>query len=212
MVTSTTLRATVESTVDNPKKGPDYKDSGVVESESEDDSEDSGSDASGDSDSVSDKSKNKKSGNKKSGNKKSDDHPRSGSKRPRESDDDSDSDDGPIVPTKKSKSSRASVIARTSPRSRPKSTSGSGSKSRGSSRKSRSLVSKPYKSLSVKELQVVETPDCDAFSWLYYGIRVQRVSSTKTSTGQKLGFPDYEVHKDSCATPRNAGTLSGIVL
>ncbi|POM77023.1 Putative Polyprotein, partial [Phytophthora palmivora] len=30
-------------------------------------------------------------------------------------------------------------------------------------------------------------------------IRVQRVSSTKTTTGQTLGFPDYEVHKHSCA-------------
>ncbi|POM68814.1 LOW QUALITY PROTEIN: Hypothetical protein PHPALM_14974 [Phytophthora palmivora] len=197
----------VESTVDNPKENPDYKDPDVINSESEDEYDDSGNDASGDSDSGGDKSKSKRSGNDKSGVKKSggkksetnDDHSRSGSKRPRESDDDSDSDDGTTVPTQKSKRSRASVIAHTSPKSRPKSTSGSGSKSKGSSGKSRSLVSKPYKSLSVKEPQVVETPDYDAFSWLYYGIRVQRVSSTKTTTGQTLGFLDYEVHKHSCA-------------
>ncbi|POM76258.1 Hypothetical protein PHPALM_6525 [Phytophthora palmivora] len=174
----------VESTVDYPKEGPDYKDPGVVDSESEDDDEGSGSDASGDSDSGGDKSKSKRSGNDKSGvkksgskkseNKKSDDHSRSGSMRPRESDDDSDSDDGSLVPTQKSKRSRASVIAHTSPKSHPKSASGSGSKSKGSSGKSRSLVSKPYKSLSVKVLQVVETPTT-------------------------LGFLDYEVHKHSCA-------------
>ncbi|KAK1947616.1 hypothetical protein P3T76_001626 [Phytophthora citrophthora] len=188
----------VESTVDDPKVDPDYKDPGAVDSESEDDDEDEDEDSddgkAGDSDSGSDKSKSKRSGSKKS-----DDHSRSGSKRPRGSDDDSDPDDGPIIPTKKSKRSRASVIAHTTPKSRPRSSSGSGSKSKGSSGKSRSLVSKPYKSLTVKELQVVETPDCDAFSWLYYGIRVQRVSSTKTTTGQTLGFPDYEVHKHSCA-------------
>ncbi|KAK1941450.1 hypothetical protein P3T76_007316 [Phytophthora citrophthora] len=167
------LESDVESTVNNPKKDPDYKDSGDGKAKS-----------------------------KKSGTKKSDDHPRSGSKRSRESDDDSDSDDGPIVPTKMSKRSRTSVIAYTSPRPRPKSTSGSGSKSKSSSGKShaKSLAFKPYQSLSVKELQLVETPDCDAFYWLYYGIRVQRVSSTKTTTGQTLGFPDYEVHKHSCAT------------
>ncbi|POM63537.1 Hypothetical protein PHPALM_21044 [Phytophthora palmivora] len=148
----------VEATVDNPKEDPDYKDTG--------------SDASGDSDTGGDKSKSKRSGNDKSGvkksgskkseNKKSDDHSHSSSNRPRESDDDSDSDDGAIGPTQKSKRSRASVIAHTSPKSRPKSTSGRGSKSKGSSIKSRSLVSKPYKSLSVKELQAVETPD-----WTY---------------------------------------------
>ncbi|POM67597.1 Hypothetical protein PHPALM_16372 [Phytophthora palmivora] len=199
----------VESSIDNPKEDPDYKDSGVVDSESEDDDDDSGNDVSGDSDSGGGKSKSKKSGvkasgnkrskDKKSKNKKSGDHSHSGSKRPRESEDDSDSDDGPIIPTQKSKRSRASVIAHTSPKSHPKSTSGSGSKSQASSGKSRSLVSKPYKSLSVRELQVVETPDRDASSWLYYGIRVQRVSSTKTSTSQTLGFPDYEIHKHSCS-------------
>ncbi|POM61363.1 hypothetical protein PHPALM_29631, partial [Phytophthora palmivora] len=147
----------VESSVDNPKEDPDYKDSGVVDSESEDEDDDSGNDASKGKKSGIDKPGVQKSGNKKSKNKKSDDHLRSGSKHPRESEDDSDSDDG------------------------------------------RCLVSKPYKSLSARELQVVETPDCDAFSWLYYGIRVQRVSSTKTTTGQTLGFPDYEVHKHSCS-------------
>ncbi|POM66006.1 LOW QUALITY PROTEIN: Hypothetical protein PHPALM_18201 [Phytophthora palmivora] len=192
----------VESKFDNPKADPDYKDTGVVDSESEDDDDDSGDDASkkmrlrtrglG-------MTRVKKSGSKKSKNKKSDNHSRSGSKRPRESEDDSGSDDGPIIPTQRSKRSRTSVIAHTSPKSCPKSTSGSGSKSKDSSGKSRSLVSKPYKSLSVKELQVVETPDRDAFSWLYYGIRVQRVSSTKSTTGQTLGFPDYEVHKYSCS-------------
>ncbi|POM65085.1 Hypothetical protein PHPALM_19268, partial [Phytophthora palmivora] len=189
----------VESSVDSPKEDPDYKDNGVVDSESEDEDDDSGNDASKGKKSGIDKSGVKKSGNKKSKNKKSDDHSRSGSKRPRESEDDSDSDDGPIIPTQRSKRSRASVVAHTSPKSRPKSTSGSESKSKDSSGNSRSLVSKPYKSLSVRELQVVETPDCDAFSWLYYGIRVQRVSSTKTTTGQTLGFPDYEVHKHSCS-------------
>ncbi|POM79414.1 Hypothetical protein PHPALM_2923 [Phytophthora palmivora] len=194
----------VESSVDNPKEDPDYKDSGVVDSESEDEDDDSGNDASKGKKSGIDKSGVKKSGskkskNKKSKNKKSDDHSHSGSKRPRESEDDSDSDDGPIVPTQRSKRSRASVITHTSPKSRPKSTSGSGSKSKDSSGNSRSLVSQPYKSLSARELQVVETPDGDAFSWLYYGIRVQRVSSTKTTTGQTLGFPDYEVHKHSCS-------------
>ncbi|POM75369.1 Hypothetical protein PHPALM_7539 [Phytophthora palmivora] len=179
------------------------------ESDSEDDDDDSGNDISDDSNSGGGKSKSKTSGVKKSGNKKSkgkkskskksDDHSHSGSKRPRESEDDSDSDNGPIVPTQMSKRCRASVIAHTSPKSHPKSTSGSGSKSKAPSRRSRSLVSKPYKSLSVRELQVVETPDRDASSWLYYGIRVQRGSSTKTSTSQILGFPDYEVHKHSCS-------------
>ncbi|POM74898.1 Hypothetical protein PHPALM_8067, partial [Phytophthora palmivora] len=95
----------VESSIDNPKEDPDYKDTGVVDSESEGVDDDSGNDVSGDSDSGGDKSKSKKSGaktsgnkkskDKKSKNKKSDDHSHSGSKRPRDSEDDSDSDDGP---------------------------------------------------------------------------------------------------------------------
>ncbi|POM72249.1 Hypothetical protein PHPALM_11067, partial [Phytophthora palmivora] len=113
----------VESSIDNPKEDPDYKDTGVTDSESEDVDDDSGNDVSGDSDSGGGKSESKKSGvktsgnkkskDKKSKNKKSGDHSHSGSKRPRESEDDSDSDDGPIIPTQKSKRSRASVIAHT---------------------------------------------------------------------------------------------------
>ncbi|POM72583.1 Hypothetical protein PHPALM_10674, partial [Phytophthora palmivora] len=178
----------VESSIDNPKEDPDYKDSGVIDSESEDDDDDSGNDVSGDSDSRGGKSLSKKSGVKKSGNKKSK-NKKSKTKS--------------LMTIHKSKRSRASVIAHTSPKSHPKSTSGSGSKSKVSSGKSRSLVSKPYKSQSLGSSRwwkhQIAMQDRDASSWLYYGIRVQRVSSTKTSTSQTLGFPDYEVHKHSCS-------------
>ncbi|KAL3663790.1 hypothetical protein V7S43_011204 [Phytophthora oleae] len=155
----------VESTVDNTKKNPDYKDSAAAHSETEDEES---------------------------------------SKRSRDDvPDDPDSDDGPIVPTKKPKKSGGSVVTKSSSKSSSKSRTSPRSKSSGSksssekSRRQSRLVSKPYMSLSVKELQVVETPDCDTTSWMCFRIRLQRVSATKTTTGQTLGFPEYEVHKHS---------------
>uniref|UniRef100_H3GIH4 Uncharacterized protein n=1 Tax=Phytophthora ramorum TaxID=164328 RepID=H3GIH4_PHYRM len=45
------------------------------------------------------------------------------------------------------------------------------------------------------ELMTIETPDDDETSWRHLGILVQYVSTSRNSSGQDPGFPDYEVHK-----------------
>ncbi|KAG1697433.1 hypothetical protein DVH05_016307 [Phytophthora capsici] len=159
----------VESTVDDTTADPDFKAPPSDGSPSED--EDDGND----SDSGSE----------------SDGHAR---RRPKRSRSQSSSDtDAPAPPSKKSKAyKRASSGYQRQQTTRRQVTKNPSS---GSSSRRRSLSHKAYDSLTVNELQVVEVPDDSVLSWLYFGVRVQRVSVSKSSLGQTVGFPEYEIHK-----------------
>eukprot|EP00644_Phytophthora_capsici_P012832 jgi/Phyca11/13843/fgenesh1_pg.PHYCAscaffold_5_\ len=115
-------------------------------------------------------------------------------RRPKRSRSQSSSDtDAPAPPPKKSKAyKRASSGYQRQQTTRRQVTKNPSS---GLSSRRRSLPHKAYDSLTVGELQVVEVPDDSVLSWLYFGVRVQRVSISKSSLGQTAGFPEYEVHK-----------------
>ncbi|KAG1699598.1 hypothetical protein DVH05_013007 [Phytophthora capsici] len=159
----------VESMVDDTTADPDFKAPPSDGSPSED--EDDGND----SDSGSE----------------SDGHTHKGSKRPRSQ---SSSDtDVPPPPSKKTKNyKRASSGHRRQLTTRRQVTKNPPS---GSTSRRRSLSHKTYDSLTVDELQIVEVPDDSVLSWLHFGVRVQRVSISKSSLGQTVGFPEYEIHK-----------------
>eukprot|EP00644_Phytophthora_capsici_P015491 jgi/Phyca11/20646/fgenesh1_pg.PHYCAscaffold_70_\ len=159
----------VESTVDDTTADPDFKAPPSEGSPSED--EDDGND----SDSGSEP----------------DGHTR---KRPKRSRSQSSSDtDASAPPSKKSKAyKRASSGYQRQQTTRRQVTR---NPPLGSSSLHRSLSRKAYDSLTVDELQIVEVPDDSVLSWLYFGVRVQRVSVSKSSLGQTAGFPEYEVHK-----------------
>eukprot|EP00644_Phytophthora_capsici_P018301 jgi/Phyca11/21562/fgenesh1_pg.PHYCAscaffold_101_\ len=159
----------VESTVDDTTADPDFQAPPSERSPSED--EDDGND----SDSGSE----------------SDGHTRRCSKRSRSQS--SSATDASAPPSKKSKAyKRASSGYQRQQTTRRQVTKNPSS---GSSSCRRSLSHKAYDSLTVDELQVVEVPDDSVLSWLYVGVRVQRVSVSKSSLGQTAGFPEYEVHK-----------------
>eukprot|EP00644_Phytophthora_capsici_P011488 jgi/Phyca11/18521/fgenesh1_pg.PHYCAscaffold_37_\ len=154
----------VESTADDTTAGPDFKappsDGSPSEGEDDGDDSDSGSESDGHT-----------------------------HRRPKRSRSQSSSDtDAPAPPPKKSKAyKRASSGYQRQQTTRRQVTKNPSS---GSSSRRRSLSHKAYDSLTVDELQVVEVPDDSVLSWLYFGVRVQRVSVSKSYLGQTAGFPD----------------------
>ncbi|KAK1928480.1 hypothetical protein P3T76_016045 [Phytophthora citrophthora] len=151
-----------------------------------------------------------------SGDKESDDHSHAGAKRPRDYESSDTDDSGPIILTKKSKwggvheatklkssSQRSGDTSKSSPKNkkskdRKPRNSSSGKRPSGKLWKS-SRMSKPYDSLTAKELLTIEVLDTHCSSWMSYGICVQPTSNTKTSIGQTPGFPDFDPHKHNIA-------------
>ncbi|KAG1684886.1 hypothetical protein DVH05_021511 [Phytophthora capsici] len=159
----------VGSTVDDTTADPDFKAPPSDGSPSEDEDDGNASDSGSESD----------------------DH---SCRRPKRSRSQSSSDtDAPAPPPKKSRAyKRASSGYQRQQTTHRQVTKNPSS---GSSSRRRSLSHKAYDSLTVDELQVVEVPDDSVLSWLYFGVRVQRASVSKSSLGQTVGFPEYEIHK-----------------
>ncbi|KAH7465947.1 uncharacterized protein KRP23_11924 [Phytophthora ramorum] len=165
-----------ESVVDDKELDPDYAPP-AQEVEDDDDSESSSSEDEEDSEPK----KSKTSGVE------------SGSKRPHISSSD-DSDEAPVTSRRKDHK-RLRLDSRSGHKSKSKAKKSLKSSGNRPSRHRSRLARREYDSLTAAELMTIETPDDDETSWRHLGILVQYVSTSRNSSGQDPGFPDYEVHK-----------------
>ncbi|KAG6614406.1 uncharacterized protein IUM83_14598 [Phytophthora cinnamomi] len=114
--------------------------------------------------------------------------PMSPVKRTRSADDNS-----TAVPNKPAKRQRQNASSGRQDSSEPRGTQDTPAKPR--SRNPSVLASKAYDDLTVEELTSVEVPGDGDSSWRIHGVLVQYASSSKNSSCQTPGFPEYEIHK-----------------